>query len=544
MHVPERPPTIDVRRAVALTLAVAAVALAGVWTGTARAAPINVTVSPTPVTRPLPDGFVGLAFTYSALAKWMSASGPVDPVLVGLIRNLTPSGRPWLRIGGESADRSWWPIAGERRPLGITYDLGPTWTEMAGRLARATDARLMLGLELEADQPRIDAVEARQLLHGVGARYVQSFQIGNEPELYTAIPWYKVLHGQPVVWYSPVGKPVYARPPSYGPSQFIAEVSRILGVIPRYPIAGPETNIPAWTQAFLRFLKPDGRVSTLTTHAYGVNNCAKNPKSDVYPTVPHLLSLRASRGLLDGTAPYIALVHRRGGSYRIDEMGAVTCTGPAGVSNSMATALWAIDALFDAASQGVDGVNLHTDYARINNLFSLGFADGRWQATVQPLYYGALLFEHADPAGSRLLDVTDGTTGTTGTLRVWATQGRSRRVRVAIVNDSLSSGALVRLRVPAMPGSTTGTVLRLQASDGAGAYATRGITLGGRSFGTTTTGVLAAPTLEPIRSSGGVWTVTVPKGSAALVTFGRRGADSNACRPSTGGAGNQSRRCG
>jgi len=537
----DRARTIDVRAACAVTLAVAAVALTGVWTGTARAAQVNVTVSPTPVTRPLPEGFLGLAFTYSALAQWMSASGPVDPVLVGLIRNLTPSGRPWLRIGGESADRSWWPIAGERRPLGITYDLGPAWTEMAGRLARATDARLMLGLELEADQPKIDAVEARQLLHGVGARYVQSFQIGNEPELYSAIPWYKVLHGKPVVWYSPVGKPVYARPRSYGPSQFIGEVSRILRVIPRYPIAGPETNIPAWTQAFLPFLKPNGRVSTLTTHAYGVNSCVKDTKSDVYPTVPNLLSLHASRDLLDGTAPYIALVHRRGGSYRIDEMGAVTCTGPAGVSNSMATALWAIDALFDAASQGVDGVNLHTTYSRINNLFSLGFADGRWQATVQPLYYGALLFEHADPAGSRLLNVTD---GTTATLRVWATEGSSRRVRVAIVNDSLSSGAVVRLRVPAAAGSTTGTVLRLQASNGAGAYATRGITLGGRSFGTTTTGVLAAPTLEPITSHGGAWTVTVPKGSAALVTFGRSGSEANACRASTGGAGDRAGRCG
>src|ERR1700744_4432417 len=105
-----------------VTCVLAALALAGLGTGRARAAAASVTVTSSPVTRPLPTGFVGMAFTYSALAQWMSQSGPVDPVLLQLIRNLTPTGRPWLRIGGESADRSWWPIAGFHKPVGITYD--------------------------------------------------------------------------------------------------------------------------------------------------------------------------------------------------------------------------------------------------------------------------------------------------------------------------------------------------------------------------------------------------------------------------------------
>ena len=266
-------------------------------TNPARVNTLIATVSPKPVTRPLPQGFVGVAFTYSALARWVSEGGPVDPVLVRLIRNLTPVGRPWLRIGGESADRSWWPIPGYRKPLGITYDLGPAWTEIARRFAHATNARLMLGLELEADRPEIDRVEARQLLKRVGSRYIQSFQIGNEPELYRSIPWYKLHDGHPVLWYSPVGTPVFARRHSYGASQFIGEISRILRVIPRYPIAGPETNIPSWTEAFLKYLKPAGEVNTLTAHAYAVDNCIKDRHSNAYPTVRNLLTLRASREL-------------------------------------------------------------------------------------------------------------------------------------------------------------------------------------------------------------------------------------------------------
>lgn len=506
------------RAAIATVTALAVVAGGAASAPAAPANHVTVTVSPTPVTRPLPQGFVGLAFTYSALARWMSERGPVDPVLLRLIRNLTPVGRPSLRIGGESADRSWWPIRGFRKPVGITYDLGPAWAELAHRLARATDAELMLGLELEADRPTIDKVEARQLLARVGRRYIQSFQIGNEPELYRSIPWYKLRDGRAVVWYSPVGTPVYARPRSFGPSQFSSEVTRILRVIPRYPLAGPESNVPAWMRTFVARLRPAGPVTTLTSHVYGVNNCVKNPRSDVYPSIPHLLSLRASRSLLRGLAPYISLVHARGGSYRIDEMGAVTCTGPSGVSDSMASALWAIDALFDAARQGVDGVNLHTDYARRNNLFSLREHGGEWRATVQPLYYGALMFARADPAGSRLLDVHG---ATSARLRVWATRG-GHRLRIVLVNDSRGDPATVRLRVPAATRARTGALQRLLAAGGGGAYATRGVTLGGRSFGTTATGALGAPRLTTVRRRGDGFTLGMPAGSAALLTIDAR----------------------
>jgi hypothetical protein len=506
---------VTVRRACGALVAALALLVAGLSPGSAQADVASVTVGGAPVSRPLPPSFVGLAFTYSALAQWLSPTGPADPALVGLIRGLTPSGRPSMRIGGESADRSWWPIQGYSRPIGITYNLGPAWTGPARRLAQATDARLLLGLELEADRPRIDAVEARELLRRIGSRYIQSFQIGNEPNLYPVIPWYRVLDGRPVIWYSKLGAPVYARSPSYGPSQFAAEVAAIMHAIPNYPIAGPETNIISWTQALIPFLQPNGRVTTLTTHAYGVNNCVKDESSDRYATVPNLLRLSASRDLLVGKAPYVSLVHQRGGDYRIDEMGAVTCTGSPGVSNTMATALWAVDALFDAARQGVDGVNLHTDYARINNLFSLRSSNGRWRATVRPIYYGALLFTRADPAGAQLLDVQG---GTTTTLRVWATRGRDHRVRITLINDSLDGAVTVRLALPPGVRSANGTVERLQAPGGA--YATRGVTLGGRSFGTTTSGILAEPRLAAVSARRGSLTVELPKGSAALVTLG------------------------
>jgi hypothetical protein len=476
-----------------------------------------VTVSATPVTGPRPDDFLGLAFTYRELPRWFPAGPPRDTVLPSLIRNLTPVGRPSLRIGGESADRSWWPIAGRARPLGIRYDLGPAWVASALSLARATDPNLMFGLELEADQPQLDRVEATQLLRRIGRHYIQSLQIGNEPDLYTIIPWYRLDDGRPVPWFSKVGSPVFARKQPFTPDQYVAEVARVLRAIPPYPIAGPETDVDSWLQSFSAFLAPAGPATMLTSHAYGVDACDGDRSAVTYPTVSHLLAVNASRHELLPSTDGISLAHAHGAGFRIDELGAVTCGGPTAVSGSMASALWAVDALFYAASQGVDGVNLHDAYARSNNLFSVTMRHGRWRATTRPLYDGALMFARADPAGSRLLAAS---TDAASSLRVWASEGADHDVRVTLINDSLGRDADVAVRIPASPRAAVGGVQTLQAPGGA--RATAGVTIAGRTV--SATGALAAPRPAAVAATHGVFEVTVPKGSVALLTVPRSAA--------------------
>ena len=91
-------------------------------------------------------------------------------------------------------------------------------------------------------------------------------------------------------------------------------------------------------------------------------------------------------------------------------------------------------------------------------------------------------------------------------------------MRITLINDSLKGPATVRLQLPAGVQSANGTIERLQAPGGA--CATRGVTLGGRSFQTTTSGSLPAPQLAPVRARGGTLTVQLPKGSATLLTLG------------------------
>ncbi len=374
----------------------------------------------------------------------------VNPLFARLLRTSIPAGRPEVRIGGQSTDRAWWPVRGMSRPLGVTYDLTPRWTAAARALAQVTNAQYLLGINLEANRTRISQVEAAQLVTGIGRRYIDALEIGNEPDLYTLVPWYRRRRHARAALVQPCRhrrSSPGAR--TYGPQDYVQELARTLKVVPHLPIAGPETGNAPWADAFGQLLSPRSPVRMLTSHAYGLNQCVTNPASPAYPSVPNLVSLAASRGEVSQIGPYVAQAHRNGAAYRIDEMGSVSCNGRRGVSNTLASSLWVMDALFTMAGDGVDGVNLHTYPNSANGLFDLSTAHGVPQASVHPLYYGALMFAQAAPGGSRLLRVVS---SSQGPLRAWATRAPDHRVRVLLINDSLTGSALAVVRAPVAPG--------------------------------------------------------------------------------------------
>lgn len=479
---------------------------------------VDVAVGTTASGIPIAPGFVGLAIEYSEVPQ---LAGPtprsVNPLFRRLFAGLNPAGDASIRIGGISTDRTWWPVSGMTRPPGIVYNLTPRWALDARALAQATGASLMPGIELEAANTRISATEARQLLERIGRRYIDALEIGNEPPLYRDIPWYRELGGRRLPWYAQTGMPVFSRPPSWGIPSFVREFRATVRALPPAPIAGPAVGKADWLDGFVRAFGRRSRVRVITYHAYGLNQCIHNPRSPKYPSVAHLLSFAASRSLLQGTASAFRAAQLAGQTVRVAEMGAITCGGTPGVSNSFASALWLLDALFDLAGHGVSGVNLHTFPGTPGALFDFARPHGRWLASVQPIYYGALAFARAAPAGARLLALTnDGRPD----LRAWATRTEAGTVNVVLINDSLKAAARVALKVAGVGG--TAALQRLQAPS---AYATSGVTLGGRSFGAQTSdGLLAAPIRSAVPPLGGIYRVTVARCSAALLTFTPAGA--------------------
>jgi hypothetical protein len=491
---------------VALAAAVAAIFAThrGSRAGVAASSPAgagSLAVGTATVGRPIPPGFVGLTTEYRGLEAYAGTNPrALDPVFVQLIRNLAPSQSPVLRIGGDSTDWTWWPVPHMVRPPGVKFSLNHTWLQVAAALAKTLDAHLLLGLNFEADSARVAAAEAQALTGGIGRGRIQALELGNEPELYAAFPWYKL----------PDGRHVRGRPPTYGYRDFVQDFSNIARSIPRdVTLAGPSMGAPMWIPLLRQFLSGNRRVGLATLHRYPLKHCSSTTRV----TIPEILSSSSSTGLAATVAGAVATAHARGVGLRIDEMSAISCGGVLGISNSFATALWSLDTLFAMARVGVDGVNLQTAPGSWNELFRIEQTGGGWQGSVNPAYYGLMMFAQAAPAGSHLLRLS----GSPGSqVSAWAIRAPGGDVRVVLINHATAHARVVRVRVPA-PGSPA-TLERLQAPS---AGANHGVTLGGQSFGAnTSTGLLAGPSnLSFVKPVAGQYGIALPAASAALLTL-------------------------
>jgi hypothetical protein len=510
------------RRALRLVLALAILggcaAGAASAASTAPAGSVWIGVDRSSLTAPLPEGFLGVALEDSTIPQWVGSAttaAQVNPVLVQLLRNLNPVGSPSIRIGGQSTDRSWWPVPNLSDPAGVTYALGTSWARAALLLAQRLDAQYVMSVNLEAGSSRISRYEADQLLSLIGTKYVKYFEIGNEPDLYTHTPWYRVRKGKRVPWYVRLGTPYFARPAGFDEADFLAEWKETLAVMPPgVPIAGPDTASARWIGPFSALMGQTRRIGMLDSHAYALFNCVTDPSNPKYPSIPHLLERAAATRIVRGASEFAPLAHHAGIPFRIDEMGSVSCDGHSGVSDTFASALWATDALFEAARAGVSGVNLHSFPNSDNGLFDFAASTTGWIADVHPIYYGALMFAQADPEGARILEIPS---PSPSTLRIWATVGADHRVRVLVIN--VGSRQLVTIHAPKGFGTRDASVERLLAPS---VSASSGETIGGQTLQSTATGAVPAPTLQWARPRATGYTVAAPADSETLVTLSYR----------------------
>jgi hypothetical protein len=496
---------MPVRRLVpaCLTAAMAVVAATGCGGGGAARTPSDqpsLAVTGATTGRPIPSGFVGLSIEIKALEDYAGTNpGAVNPVFVHLIEDLAPGQSPVLRLGGDSTDWSWYPASGVARPPGARFTLTSNWLDLARSVASAVRGRLILGVDLEADNRRVAAAEANAMVARIGRRSLAALELGNEPELYGALGWYR----------SSSGRPVPGRPRDYSPAAFERDYSSFAPHLPDVRLAGPSSGAPAWLAKLGSFLDAEPRVRLATVHAYPLKHCTKSK----VVTTAQLLSEASSRGLAASVAPYVAVAGAHHDPLRIDEMNGISCGGTRGVSDTFASALWVLDALFEMARTGVAGVNIHTVPRTINEIIGPVGAGSTRSMQVHPEYYGMMMFAPAAPAGSQLL--TLGTAAPRG-VKVWATRARDGFIHVVVINKRLSGSRFLRLRVAGARG--TAEIEQLRAPS---VHSTGQVTLGGQTFGAaTSTGVLAGPALHrTVAPSDGAYPVTMPPASATMLTI-------------------------
>jgi Glycosyl hydrolase family 79 C-terminal beta domain len=470
----------------------------------ARADTLTATVSGSPTGQAMPSGFVGESFEYRALHQYTGRNPlAINPVLLKLVAGLAPGQSPILRIGGDSTDGSWWPQRGVIPPGGIYYPITQGWLRTTQALAQDLNAKLILGINLAAGRPSIAAAEGRAFLSGIGRKYIDALEIGNEPDLYGVFPWYTDRRGHMH----------RARGRGYNLAAYTKQFSQWSRTLPNVPLAGPATSGPAWMGGLKRFLATEPRLRVVTYHRYPLRACVTDPSATAYPSIANLLADSSSAGLAAPLAAYARIAHAHHLPFRIAEMNSASCEGAKGVSDTFASALWALDTMFNFAAAGVDGVNFHMLPGSNYELFTTSqMSSGGWQAFVHPEYYGLMLFAQAFPPGARLLPVT----APAGPVKVWATLGPDGTERVTVMNQDTLNAHNVQVSVP--DASRIGSAEALQAPS---VSSTDGVTLGGQSFGDeTTTGTLpGTPATTPVAPVGGAYTLSLPAGSAEMLTI-------------------------
>jgi hypothetical protein len=462
------------------------------WATSSGGSPV-ITISAAGTGTSLTASSAGLSFEASDLAVPGFTAGNLAAYLKTL-------GTSVLRIGGNTVDQTFWTSTGAPAPSWAIATITPADLTALASLARASDWKVILGVNLEHYNPASAADEAQYARAALGSS-LQAIEIGNEPNFY---PQYSGNTGQYF-------------------NDFQAYVSAIEQAVPGVPIAGGDVySAPtsSFQSAFVSsehaLSKPD--IAELTSHNYPLtaSSCGGGP------TIAGLLGTSTHNEEVTAAQQAAAGGSTLGVPAVIDEGNSVVCEGQPGVSDVYASALWEVDDQLATALDGVQGDYMHGTVIQCDTAKPLFMyytplcAPTAADATTgilaaQPEYYG-LAAVHEIGAGQFLnLSNPD-----SANVRAYAIRHADGTVTVVLddVQDPASSGPST-LRLVFGQSFSGGSRFDLTASS---LSATSGITLGGQSV--QASGALAAPNTTPVTVSGSTLTVTVASGSAAILTLG------------------------
>jgi len=460
-----------------------------------RDGPIPVSVSaeearePVP---PVPRNFLGLGFEVGSLAQIAGYANQGD--LVTMLRSL---GAGVLRFGGVTADEqiAWSEPAMSRPPWALGV-LEPGSLYELGGLAAASGWHILLTLGLGHFEPLVAAHEAAAAKAALGES-LEALELGNEPDSYAR-------HG--------------LRPAPWTPVQYDEQVgsyrNAIEALAPGIPLAGPDTSGSSAYEKWGLTEAISERPALLTGHHYPLG-CNEHPA----PSIPRLLSQRVRMLEQTSLRRYMFIAQETEVPFRLDETNTVSCGGVPGISNTFASALWAVSYLTQAMSMGVAGINLEGNPANCGGYTPVcapsaeALASGALVA--QPEWYALLLARTL--IGERPLHTVIGPAHRPN-VEASTFAAPDGTLQFVLVDDDLPGARSVAMHLHVGGGFHSGTVLSLTAPS---PEALSGVQLGGEAVAAD--GSWTEPAMLPhARNSHGVITVVLKPSSAALVTVSPR----------------------
>jgi len=438
---------------------------------------VSIRIDPRRRLRAIPADYMGLGFEASSVATPGLLSAD-NHTYVELVRTLGAQGV--VRIGGNVSDFTRYDANGTAKNLPKDTVLTKESIRQLRTFLDATGWRLIWGLNLGTGTVENAVEEARAVTDAVGERLI-AFEAGNEPDLFS-----RAGHRQGTYDYAAWH------------SEFRRYKSAIRAVLPRAPFAGPDIAMASldWMQSFAK--DEAGDLALLTAHHYITGQA--NPAA----TIDFMLA--EEKKYQPALSKFQAISESARVPWRMCETASFSGGGKAGVSDTFAAALWALDYLFVLSSYGCAGVNMETgvNHLGVISKYTPISDDLAGHHATAPEYYGLLAFAEGSKgeqislaldAGGLNLTAYAVRLGANVTLTV-INKDISRDASVSISGVSAKQARVMRLSAPSLT-AATGISLGGAAVEGGGKWS------GGKA--------------DPVKLAGGKAMLDLPAGSAALV---------------------------
>jgi len=283
---------------------------------------------------------VGISIEYPLMAADLGPASCPPPALAAELVRL---GAPRLALGGQSQDFTS-PAPPSAVPSSwetlTTYSLpAPFWTQLHCLLS-ATNEPLTVGLNVRNGQlawAEAMVAGAQRAATGAGLQ----FSLGNEPDLYYLPNLTSLAKAQPAEEAKEVG--LY--------EQTVGYLRQALGA---QAVIGPELANPAHWRAALPGVLAALHPQTVGVHSYPLSVCRSPREATI-----HGLLARSVGNAPRRLAWVVAAARAAGAPAVISEANSVSCGGKAGVSDSSASAVWAIRFVLAALETGFGEVSFH-----------------------------------------------------------------------------------------------------------------------------------------------------------------------------------------
>jgi hypothetical protein len=349
---------VFLRAALVATLAAAAVPLAASGAAQAAAAPSSGQHAKKPKKKKAPPptlaispGFtsgpgvpiahapIGLSIEYPLMAAELGAGACPPPALQAELLRL---GSPRLGLGGQSQDFTA-PSGATGAPASwealTTYFLPAAfWSQLRCLLSASKDP-LTVGLNARIGQ--LAWAEAMVAGAQQAATAGLQFSLGNEPDIYYLPNYLSLAKTQPGEEAKEVG--LYLQVATY-----------LRQAIGTQPLVGPELASAAHWQAALPGVISTLHLQTVGVHSYPLSVCRSPREATIHGLLAHSVG-NAPRRL----AWVVADARAAGVSAVISEANSVSCGGKSGVSDTSASAVWALRFVLAAIETGFGEVSFH-----------------------------------------------------------------------------------------------------------------------------------------------------------------------------------------